>query len=213
MRRSRAAAPRLGLRPWFRPFSRVSDDRRAGEGAAPHPDRVMPRRGPAGLVPVEVATSTMLAEAKLVAPRSRAGLVDRPRILGTLDGGEGTAVALVAAPAGYGKTTAVRAWCESRGAALAWVTLDAGDNDPARLWLYVATDVDRVRQGLGRGALHGLNGRRAYVERSVDELANGMAAFGEELVVVLDNLQSVTDRVCLASLDHAVERLPPAARV
>ena len=38
------------------------------------------------------------------------------------------------------------------------VSLDVGDNDPARLWTYVATAVDRVREGLGRRALKRLRG-------------------------------------------------------
>src|SRR3954465_570544 len=94
-----------------------------------------------------------LAGAKLAPPRPRPGLVERPRIDHALDAGGGAALTLVAAPAGYGKTTAVRAWSASRDAALAWVVLDAGENDPVRLWTYVATAVDGVRQGLGRRAL------------------------------------------------------------
>ena len=90
-----------------------------------------------------------LVEAKLQAPGASGDQVKRPRILQALDAGEGASLTLVAAPAGYGKTTAVRAWCESRENAFAWVTLDEGDNDPVRLWTYVATAVDRVRQGLG----------------------------------------------------------------
>ena len=35
--------------------------------------------------------------------------------------GAGAALTLVAAPAGYGKTTAVRAWCAGSETALAWV--------------------------------------------------------------------------------------------
>ena len=91
-----------------------------------------------------------LAEAKLAAPRQRSGLVDRPRILQILDAGADAALTLVAAPPGFGKSTAVRAWCASRSEPLAWVTLDARDNDPVRLWTYVATAVDRIRPGLGR---------------------------------------------------------------
>jgi len=90
-----------------------------------------------------------LAEAKLAAPRQRAGIVARPRIMQALEAGGGAALTLVAAPAGYGKTTAVRAWCAGSETALAWVTLDLGDNDPVRFWTYVATAVDRVRDGLG----------------------------------------------------------------
>ena len=63
---------------------------------------------------------------------------------------------LVAAPPGYGKTVAARTWHESSSGAVAWVTLDAGDNDPVRFWTYAAMAVDRVRGGLGRGALQRL---------------------------------------------------------
>ena len=101
----------------------------------------------------EAGDNPPLVEAKLQPPGAGGDHVKRPRILQALDAGEGVPLTLVAAPAGYGKTTAVRAWCESRESALAWVTLDDGDNDPVRLWTYVATAVDRVRQGLGRGAL------------------------------------------------------------
>jgi ATP/maltotriose-dependent transcriptional regulator MalT len=154
-----------------------------------------------------------LAEAKLAAPRQRAEMVERPRILRALDAGEGAALTLVAAPAGYGKSTAVRAWCASRPTAFAWVTLDGGDNDPVRLWTYVATAVDRVREGLGRGALQRLRVSGVPIEIGLDELMNGITAFGEELVVVLDDLQTVTDTECLASISYGLEHLPANARL
>ena len=100
-----------------------------------------------------------LAEAKLALPEIRRGIVDRPRIRRALDVGSGAALTLVAAPAGYGKTTAVRAWCASQRTALAWVTLTGADNYPVRLWTYVAISLDRVRQGLGRSALRRLRCR------------------------------------------------------
>ena len=154
-----------------------------------------------------------LAEAKLAVPGMRVGMVERPRIRQALDAGEGVALTLVAAPAGYGKTTAVRAWCEGRGDALAWVTLDAGDNDPVRMWTYIATAVDRVRYGLGRGALQRLSVAGSPLEPPIDELMNGIAAFGAGLVLVLDDFQTVTDRECVASLEYALAHLPASARL
>src|ERR1700735_869442 len=98
-----------------------------------------------------------LAEAKLSAPRERRGMVQRRRLDRALDGAGGAALTLVAAPAGYGKTTAVRSWCAGHESVFAWGTLDVGDNDPSRFWRYVATAVDRVRQGLGARALRRLD--------------------------------------------------------
>jgi ATP/maltotriose-dependent transcriptional regulator MalT len=154
-----------------------------------------------------------LVEAKLLAPRLRARLVERPRVTDLLDGTGGAALTLLSAPTGYGKTTAVRAWCEDRGDASAWITLDPGDNDPVRLWTYVATAVNRIRDGLGRGALQRLDRPGACLEFAIDELANGIGAFDEPLVVVLDELHLIDDPRALVSLEHFIERLPPNGRL
>jgi LuxR family maltose regulon positive regulatory protein len=154
-----------------------------------------------------------LAEAKLAPPRLRSGMLNRPPIDQVLESGADAAVTLVAAPAGYGKTTAVRAWSVHSEAALAWVTLDAVDNDPSRLWTYIATAVDRIRGGLGRRALQRLEVAGAPIETVVDELLNAIAGCGRELALVLDDLHTVTDRDCLASIAYAIEHLPPSARL
>ena len=86
-------------------------------------------------------------------PRQRTGIVERARIARALDAAGGASLTLLAAPTGYGKTTAMRSWCAGGGTPVAWVTLDAGDDDWVRFWTYVATAVDRIRQGLGRPAL------------------------------------------------------------
>jgi hypothetical protein len=71
------------------------------------------------------------------------GTIERTRLSRALEGGDDIVLTLVSAPAGYGKTIAVRAWLESRRTAFVWVTLDAVDDNPRRLWTYVATAVDR----------------------------------------------------------------------
>lgn len=155
----------------------------------------------------------LLVEAKLGAPGRRRGGVDRPRIQRALEGDGDAVLTLVAAPAGYGKTTAVSDWCAANGPSLAWVTLDSGDNDPGRLWRYVATAVDRVRGGLGRSALQRLSVTGSPIENVVDELMNAVATYEIGLVIVLDDLHAVTDAECLASIDHALLHLPVTARI
>ena len=156
---------------------------------------------------------SLLVEAKLAAPSARHGLVDRPRVRRALDAGRDALLTLVAAPAGYGKTTEVRAWCADLDAALAWVSLDAGDNDPVLLWRYVATAVDRVRSGLGRGAVRRLSVAGSPIEVAVDELMNDVATLGGELVVVLDDVHEVISEECLSSIDYALGHLPANAHV
>ena len=158
------------------------------------------------------AAAPPLAEAKVAVPALRRAAVDRPRVLRLLDEDD-TALVLVAAPAGYGKTTAVRAWCASRDAAFAWVTLDAGDDDPLRFWRYIATAVDRVRPGIGRTALQRLDAPGLDIADAADELMNGIGAFGRPFVLVLDDFHAVTSADCLSSLDNALLHLPANARV
>ncbi len=167
--------------------------------------------GPAEFPPTEQLPP--LAEVKLVAPRQRRGIVRRPRIDRVLEAGTDTRVSLVVAPAGYGKSTAVRSWVEGSAAALAWVTLDSLDNDLVRLWTYVSAAVDRVDDGLGRRALKRLQGSRMTIEDAIDELMNDIAALRRDITLVLDDLQSVTSPECLASIVYAVERLPATGRM
>ena len=62
-------------------------------------------------------------------------------------------VVLVAAPAGFGKTTLLTQWTSRVHRATAWVTLDPGDDDPVRLWTYVAAALERA--GCPLGTRHG----------------------------------------------------------
>jgi ATP/maltotriose-dependent transcriptional regulator MalT len=155
----------------------------------------------------------LIAEAKLTPPQLRPGLLERPRIMQALDAGGDAPFTLVAAPPGYGKTTAIRAWCRRRGCALAWVTLDPRDNDPQRLWTYVATAIDRIRPGLGSGALQRLRIDGTSTEDQIDALVNDLGAYDGEIVIALDDVYTVTDHDCLESIGYALTRLPPRVRI
>ena len=74
-----------------------------------------------------------LVATKLYVPRLRPGVVARPRLLDRLGGGRLT---LVSAPAGFGKTTLLASWLAQAedGRSVAWLSLDASDEDPASFW-------------------------------------------------------------------------------
>lgn len=97
----------------------------------------------------------LLLAPKLRLPRLHTALVKRERLLAQLDGGLERKLTLLSAPAGFGKTTLVRQWIEERVRKLpvAWVSLDGGDNDPARFWRYVMSACEVFRPGLSQSAL------------------------------------------------------------
>ena len=154
-----------------------------------------------------------LVETKLVLARARPGSLLRRRLLAELDRLSSAALTLVDAPVGFGKSVLAQSWCRHTDSAVAWVSLERGDDDPVRLWTYIATAVDRVRPGLGRLTLSRLRTPGVGIEPAVDELVNGINAYGQPLAIVLDDLHVIADETCLGSLEHVIEHLPPHARL
>ncbi len=94
---------------------------------------------PATTTPVERATPErdVLLATKLHVPRLRPGFLARPRLLERLAEGTTRELTLVCAPAGFGKTSLLADWARQARRPVAWLSLDAGDNDPARFWRHV----------------------------------------------------------------------------
>ena len=74
-------------------------------------------------------------------PVPRPGLVLRSRLAEQLGKARARGVILACAPAGYGKMVLVADWARRTGDPAAWLSLDAGDNDPARLWRQVVAEL------------------------------------------------------------------------
>ena len=152
-------------------------------------------------------------EPKLMLPRVHPGVLRRERLLEMLNDDGGESLTVLNATVGYGKTTLVRSWCVERPEAVIWVTLDSADDDPVRLWAHLATAVERLGEGLGRRTLSALGVRGATVETAVDELMNGLIAYGSRVSIVLDDLHAVSSDASVRSIAHAVERLPTNVRL
>ena len=119
----------------------------------------------------------VLLATKLHVPGSRPGFVPRPRLAERLDEGLEPGLVLVCAPAGYGKTVLLADWARCGERPVAWLSLDAGDNDPARFWRHAVAALDRVRPGIGErvGPLLGPPAPPSF-EPLVTALLNELAA-------------------------------------
>jgi LuxR family maltose regulon positive regulatory protein len=96
---------------------------------------------------VAAAERDVLLATKLHVPGPQPGFEARPRLVEALDDGLARGLILACAPAGYGKTVLLADWVRRGERPVAWLSLDAGDNDPARFWRHVVAALDRVRPG------------------------------------------------------------------
>ena len=85
-------------------------------------------------------------ESKLHPPAARKEWLQRPGLLHELAHTVSAKLVLVDAPAGFGKTTLVAQWRSSaiERRRFAWLSLDAGDDDPGRLWWHVVSALERA---------------------------------------------------------------------
>ncbi len=145
-------------------------------------------------------------------PRPRPGFVPRPRLVEALGEGLARRLILVCAPAGSGKTALLAGWAPSGNRPVAWLSLDAADNDPVRLWRHVVAALDRARPGIAErvGPLLGPPAPPSF-EGLVTALINELAAQrGDgEVLLVLDDYHLIDAQQVHVSLGFLLEHLPP----
>lgn len=92
---------------------------------------------------------------KLTPPPPRAGVLLRPDLQAVLSEVRLNPLTLVVAPAGYGKTTLLAQWVQEltrTGAPVVWLSLDAGDRDPALFLASLIHAIQRVARNVGGDA-------------------------------------------------------------
>ncbi|MEM7738930.1 MAG: hypothetical protein AAF267_24450 [Deinococcota bacterium] len=130
-----------------------------------------------------------LLATKLYQPVAPAGSVARPRLLEQVQAGLTAASAckltLITAPAGSGKTTLVSQCLHDQVASVAWVSLDASDNDLTRFLLYVLRALQTVQEDLGESAMTMLKADQvSSPEVIITALINDLATLTTQLVFV-----------------------------
>lgn len=133
----------------------------------------------------------MLIETKLRAPVLRDGLVTRGRLLKALDGALATRLVVLSAPAGFGKSTLLGQWIaelRQSGAAVAWLALDAGDDEIGRFLTYLVAALRRADPQLAEGVPALLESSPVLpVDSVLTTLVNDLARRGQPLFLILDD--------------------------
>src|SRR5664279_706062 len=153
-----------------------------------------------------------LLETKLHVPRRRRGLVTRSRLNERLSRGAESALTLVSAPAGFGKTTLLAEWLAAPaadGRTVAWLSLDQRDNDPAVFWAYLVAALNAAAPGVGADALSLLQSPQSPIEGVLATLLNDLDAIPNDVVLVLDDYHLIDAREVQDGIAFLLDHLPP----
>jgi len=154
--------------------------------------------------------SMPLLQTKLYAPPSRTTLLHRPLLTAQFNAHGLCPLTLIAAPAGFGKTTLVSAWIAQREASVAWLALDEDDNDIGRFLTYLLAALRTVGPlELGAGVLALLQSPQTPPLRALlATLAHELSAHLPACVLVLDDYHVINAQPIHDALIFLLEHVP-----
>ncbi len=146
-------------------------------------------------------------------PPFREGFVSRPALVRRLLDGDDARLVLIAAPAGYGKTTLLAEWAAHDARPFIWITMGAEDRDPLAAAEGIATafeDAGWIESDLWP-ALTASQGARA--RSPLDRLLRASDLRSRSFVLVLDDVHNSRPSVLKATVTSLLEGLGPTSQI
>ena len=153
---------------------------------------------------------TPILATKLYIPRPRPNVVSRPHLLERLNEGLHRKLTLIAAPAGFGKTTLVSEWVAFIERPTAWLSLDEGENDPTRFLMYLVAALQTIAPTIGEGVVGVLQSPQPPPTESIlTALLNEITTLPDQFVLVLDDYHVIDTKAVDQAVTFLLEYLPP----
>ena len=151
---------------------------------------------------------------KLHRPSPRRRLVQRARITGQLNVGaaQGARLVLVAAPAGFGKTTLLAQWlaAEASQHRVAWLALDSGDADIGMFLTDLVAAIQTAEPQAGVDALALLEaGGTVQTNDVLVSLINDLDVLAGPMIVALDDYHVIDGAAVHEAVTFLLDNLPP----
>ena len=160
------------------------------------------------LPPAEEAE--VLVEVKLYRPQLRAKLVSRSHLSERLNSILEYRLALIVAPAGFGKTTLTTAWLSHSNINSAWVSLDQDDH-PGRFWRYLLASLNKFCPDLDFDYFYR---KDLSWEQFLPVVINQISAkVKEDFVLVLDDYHVLNAEAVTKGMSYLLDHLPPLMHV
>ena len=153
-----------------------------------------------------------IALTKTKPPSVRKSSVPRPALLRLLDNATARRLVLFGAPAGYGKSSLAAEWyrrLRDSGAVVAWLNLDADDNEPSAFAYHLACAIESAAPGVGHDTLELLKASSLHPARNiVSSLLNAVSEIDSETYLFLEDFHAVSDKRCHALIGLMLRYAP-----
>lgn len=146
---------------------------------------------------------------KLNPPPMLRELVPRPRLIDRLNRGLVGKLTLVATPAGYGKTMLLNTWASQCRRPVAWISLDEGDNDPARFLAYLLAALEKILPGIKIVSALLRSPQLPSLDELLSCLLNEIARAAQPCVLILDDYHLISELSVHNALIYLLGHLPP----
>lgn len=157
-----------------------------------------------------------LLSTKLYIPHYRPGMVPRLRLKAQLNAVLTSRFILISAPAGFGKTSLLSEWLSDYHGLSAWISLDKGDNDPARFLRYLIAGIRSIVPGAGEipeALLKSSQPVTPEIEPVLTFIINEIAVRSEHIVIILDDYHVIDNINVHDSVAFLVDNLPSNVHV
>ena len=169
----------------------------------------------------------LLLQTKLYRPPLRPFHLPRPHLLHKLNQTLPRKLTLIAAPAGFGKTTLVVAWLNDLGLNTSknrqssivnhqscWLSLDDNDNDPTRFLTYLIASLQTAQPHIGASALSLLqSGQPTPPEAILTLIINDLTSIAEPIFLTLDDFHTITNSHLHQATAFLFDYLPPTVHI
>ena len=153
---------------------------------------------------------------KVVPPRCP-GLIERPRLVDATSQLSEKRLAVVKGPAGFGKTSLAVTWLQrlqQSGNAVAWLTIDTDDDEPAIFLFYLAHALQHACEGVGAAAIDLIQESFLINPRAiVSTLMNDLADIDDEVYLFLEDYHWVANPDIHEAVTFFLRRAPSHCHV
>ena len=116
--------------------------------------------------------------------------------------------------AGWGKSSVLAAWSAADPRAFAWLTLDRGDNDPVRFFMYVIAALHIVADSVGERSAAILRTPGVdLVDQVLPALINELDALPERSVFVLEDYHAIDNPEVHEAVAYLLDHAPASLEV